>query len=109
MNLPQVTLPTQSFGWFWIVMVTMAIGLLIYWHYKSDHFDVRDAITSPGTDGIRRVDTSKSLLVGAFFVSSYWVTENYSDTALTVWLGAWIINGGVVVLQKAFMPKPEVK
>ena len=104
MSLP--SLPVQSFGWFWIAISTLAVLLLFYWHYRKDHFDVRDAITSPGTDGIRRVDTSKSILVGAFLVSSYWITENYSETALGLYLGAWVINGGAVLLQKVLI-KPQ--
>ena len=76
-------------------------------HYaRGSKKDLRDAVTAPGTDGIRRVDTSKSILVGAFLVSSYWITEHYSETALGLYLGAWVINGGAVLLQKVLI-KPQ--
>ena len=108
MNLPP--LPNSTFSLGVIVVIVVSAALVVWWHTRHDHFDVRDAITSPGTDGIRRVDTSKSILVGAFLVSSYWITEHYSETALGLYLGAWVINGGAVLLQKVLLPKtPEVK
>lgn len=103
-----MNLPDQTFALFWLAFIGIGLLMLIWWHTRHDNFDLRDSITSPGTDGVRRVDTAKSLLVSAFIVSAYWVTENYSDTALGIFLGAWVINGGVVVLQKVFKPA-EVK
>ena len=101
-----MNLPAHSFGIFWLGLITLAVLLLIWWHTRHDTFDIRDAITSPGTDSVRRVDTSKSILVGAFLVSSYWITEHYSDTALGLYLSAWVINGGAVLLQKVLI-KPQ--
>lgn len=101
--------PYQTFSLFFLAILSLGILALWWWHSRHDHFDLRDALTSPGTDGIRRVDTSKTILVGSFLVSSYWVTENYSDTALTVYLGAWVINGGAVLAHKVFSKQQEDK
>ena len=95
-------LPTNAVTVTFVLLIIAAIWLLWVWQKKKDNFDLRDALTSPGSDGIRRVDTSKSLLVGVFMVSSYLVADNYSDTALGVYLGAWVINGGAVLAFKAF-------
>lgn len=94
-------------------MLLMSLGVLaLYlWHRGSDSFNLKDAFTAPGTDGIRRVDTSKTILMGTFLVSSYLLADNYSETALTIYLGAWVINGGAVLAYKAFSkvePPPSV-
>lgn len=104
-----MTIPAHLFAIGVIAVIVVSALLLVWWHTRHDNFDLRDAITSPGTDGIRRVDTSKSILVGAFLVSSYWITEHFSETALGLYLSAWVINGGAVLLQKVLLPKPEVK
>ena len=85
-----------------IVLMMVALGLLFFWQRRADTFDLRDAITAPGPDNVRRVDTSKAILVGTFLVSSYLVADNYSDAALGVYLTAWVVNGGAVLAYKAF-------
>ena len=100
-----VYLPTNTVTIIFALLFVLAGVLLYRWHTHEDNFNLKDALTSPGTDGIRRVDTSKSVLVGTFLVSSYLVADNYSDTALGVYLGAWVINGGAVLAYKAFKPE----
>jgi len=95
-------LPTNAVTVIFGFLIIGALWLLWVWQRRKDNFDLRDALTSPGTDGVRRVDTSKTLLVGVFLVSSYLVSDNYSDTALGVYLGAWVINGGAVLAYKAW-------
>lgn len=104
-----MTIPSTPFAVFFAIVITIVGVTLVRWHFQKDHFDLRDAITAPGTDGVRRVDTSKSILVGSFLVSSYWVSDNYSDAAMSIYLGAWVINGGAVLAFKAFGGKPEDK
>jgi len=92
-----------------IVGILIVVSLLILWQWQrqKDDFDLRDALTAPGTDGIRRVDTSKTILTGTFLVSSYLLADNYSDTALGVYLGAWVVNGGAVLAYKAWKSSVE--
>src|SRR5689334_19805884 len=99
-----MTVPSVSL--FFLSILSIGVLVLIWWHSRDDKFDLRDSITSPGTDGVRRVDTSKTILVGAFLTSSYLLAENYSDTAYGLYLGAWILNGGAVLLQKV-LNKPS--
>ena len=99
MNLP---IPTNVVTLIFGGLLVFVLLLLWRWQTRKDDFDLRDAITVPGPDGIRRVDCSKSLLVGTFLVSSYLVADHYTDTALTIYLGAWVINGGAVLAYKAW-------
>lgn len=93
-------------SYFFLAVLTIGLLVILWWHSRRDYFDLRDALTSPGTDGIRRVDTSKTILVGAFLTSSYLLADNYSDTAYGLYLGAWILNGGAVLLHKV-LKKPD--
>jgi hypothetical protein len=95
-------LPSGIVGIIFLVLMLIAVVMLWKWQMTKDDFDLRDAITAPQPDGARRVETSKFILVGTFLVSSYLIADNYSDTALGVYLGAWVINGGAVLLFKVF-------
>ena len=94
-----------------IIGTLIIVGLLLLWQWQTqkNSFDLRDAMTAPGTDGIRRVETGKAILCGTFLVSSYLVADNYSDTALGVYLGAWVINGGAVLVYKVFKPNGDIQ
>lgn len=85
-----------------IAIILASVAMLIRWHFQPGDFDLRDALTAPTPDGKRRVDTSKAILVGVFLVSSYLVADNYSEGALGLYLGAWILNGGAVLAYKVF-------
>lgn len=94
-----------------LALMGAATVMLYWWHTRADNFNLRDALTSPGTDGVRRVDTSKAILVGVFLVSSYLLADNYSESAFVFYLTAWIVNGGAVLAYKAFSrqeDKPSV-
>lgn len=83
--------------------------MLFVMQFIKDDFDIRDVICSWDEKNKRKViSTSKSFLAGAFAVSSYVLIEHYSDTALGVYLTAWVANGGVVAWQKTKQPKPGV-
>lgn len=94
-----------------VLLMVIVFGLLWYMQHKTvdekgnlDTFDLRDIICSPDPDTKKQVvNTAKSFLAGTFLVSSYTLIEHYSDTALGVYLGAWVINGGIVAFQKAYM------
>lgn len=69
-------------------------GLLVWVQMRRDQFDLR-AIISTYKDGHYVPVTDKSLLVGCWLVSSYLVIEHYSEAVLAVYLGAWVLNGGI--------------
>ena len=73
--------------------------ILWYMQHKNDTFDLRDAICN-FTDGKQIVSTSKSLLVGAFLVSSYYLIQNPTDMAFGAYLIGWVTNGGIAAWQK---------
>jgi hypothetical protein len=82
------------------------IGILIWVQFKKDTFDLR-AIYSTYQNGQLVPDTSKSLLVGTWIVSSYLTIEHYSDAAVLAYLTAWVINGGFAALAKYQLAKDK--
>lgn len=103
-----------------IFVAIMIFVILILWYLQRkqkdvngvpDTFDLRDIICSWDAERQRQiVSTPKSFLAGTFLVSSYGLIEHYSDTALGVYLGAWVINGGIVAWQKTqALPSTESK
>jgi hypothetical protein len=95
-----------------VFFVLMLLLFLLLWNMQRrtedaqgnpDTFDLRDIICAWDTDKKRQtVSTAKSFLAGTFLVSSYTLIEHYSDTALGIYLGAWVLNGGIVAFQKVF-------
>lgn len=84
-----------------IVMLWMA-------QRKPDGFDMRDIICSWDKKHEKQiVSTSKALLTGAFLVSSYVLIAHYTETALGLYLTAFVVNGGVVAWQKSRKPVKE--
>lgn len=95
-----------------VFVLLLSVLFVLLWlmqHKKTDEngnpdtFDLRDIICAWDADKKRQtVSTAKSFLAGTFLVSSYTLIEHYSDTALGIYLGAWVLNGGIVAFQKAF-------
>lgn len=86
-----------------LIFVGLLIALaMILWimQRKADTFDLRDAICTFTPDGKQIVSTSKSLLAGAFVVSSYYIIKSPSDMAFGAYLLAWVTNGGIAAWQK---------
>ena len=101
MNFDQVSIIFGGLG---------LVALLIIWrmHVADDWFDLRDVI-SERVSGGKVVSTSKVLLVAAFCMSAYWITRNYTETALGLFLAAWVVNGGIVAWRKTKQERSENK
>lgn len=78
-------------------ILLLMFGSLVWMQMRKDEFDLR-AIISNYVDGKYVPATDKTLLVGSWVVSTYLTIEHYSDTALTAYLGLWVLNGGVKAL-----------
>jgi hypothetical protein len=92
---------TNSVATFLFAGMIVAIIILLTWmQMLDDKFDLR-AIISTYKDGHYVPTTDKTLLVGCWIVSSYAVFEHYSDSLMGVYLGAWVLNGGVAAWSKA--------
>jgi len=73
--------------------------ILVLLQLKDDEFDFR-AIISEYRDGHYVPVTAKTLLVGCWLVSTYLTVAHYTETALTAYLGFWVLNGGVAAWSK---------
>lgn len=96
LHLNQIDGPTTVFA------LLGALAMLILWrmHKADDWFDLRDIISERLPGGVKVVSTAKSLLVASFAMSAYWITRNYTETALGLFLAAWVANGGIVAWRK---------
>jgi heme A synthase len=95
-----------------LFVILLLIIAWMLWHsqsVKDDYFDLRDIICSWDDENKRQiVSTNKSLLAGAFLVSSFYVLRNHSDAAFGIYIGAWVLNGGIAAWQKTKMDMPKV-
>ena len=80
------------------LLVILGIILVAY-QRKDDDFDLRDIICSFNGQ-TRAISTSKSLLTGAFLISSYYIVKNPTEIGYGAYLMAWVTNAGVVAFQK---------
>lgn len=100
-------------GTTFIFLAVLIVMSLILWRMqnKDDSFDLRDVICTYDYKLKKQVaQTAKTLLTGGFIVSSYYLIEHPSDTAFGIYIGAWVLNGGVVAFQKAYTaPKGVLK
>jgi hypothetical protein len=111
-------------GWFAYILMDnsvlsfLFVGLIIlisilFWKMqrdKNDTFDLKDIICKWDSEHKKQiVATDKSLLTGAFLVSSYYVVHNISDTAYAAYLSAWVLNGGIAVWHRSLQKKEEPK
>lgn len=96
MNL---TIPTEAVSILFILVLALLVLVLRRMQMAKNTFDLKDIICE-WTDDKQIVSTSKSLLTGAFIVSSYFVIKNPSELSYGAYLTAWVVNGGIAAWRK---------
>lgn len=96
MNL---TIPTSAVSILFALLLALLSSILWRIQHATNTFDLKDIICE-WVDGKQIVSTSKSLLAGAFLVSSYYLIKNTSEVSYAAYLAAWVVNGGIAAWRK---------
>lgn len=96
MNL---TIPTSAVSILFVLVLALLVIVLRRMQMAKDTFDLKDIICE-WTGEKQIVSTSKSLLAGAFLVSSYYIIKSPSEVNYAAYLAAWVVNGGIAAWRK---------
>jgi hypothetical protein len=96
-----MTIPTEAYNLIFVLLLVL-LGIILWrMHVNETSFDLKDAICSWDSKHQKQiVSTSKSLLVGSFIVSSYYLIKNPSDVGYAAYMATWVANGGVATWRK---------
>ena len=82
-----------------IGLAIIILGMLTYAQFQKDEFDVRGWICNY-VDGKMIPAPDKTILMGSWIFTSYLLFEHYTESAMTMYITLWIINGGAMILGK---------
>jgi len=99
-----VDLPVRTVSILFALLIALLWIILYRAQRAPNDFDLKDVLCET-IDGKHEVSTTKTLLTGAFLISSYLAIVHPSDVAYAAYLTAWVSTQGVAAWKNVQLTK----